>query len=111
MAKDTKIINLALQGGGAHGALAWGIIDRLLEDGRIHFDAISATSAGAMNAAVLAYGFATGGKEGAREALHQFWKMVSDAGQIYNPLKKTPLEELLGIGIENSMSFFMFDLM
>ncbi|CZG99511.1 TPA: patatin-like phospholipase family protein [Legionella pneumophila] len=111
MAKDTKMINLALQGGGAHGALAWGIIDRLLEDGRINFDAISATSAGAMNAAVLAYGFATGGKEGAREALYQFWKMVSDAGQIYNPLKKTPLEELLGIGIENSMSFFIFDLM
>lgn len=111
MVKDTKMINLALQGGGAHGALAWGIIDRFLEDGRVSFDAISATSAGAMNAAVLAHGLATGGNEGAREALHQFWKMVSDAGQIYNPLKKTPLEELLGVGIENSMSYFIFDLM
>ncbi|WBV62608.1 patatin-like phospholipase family protein [Legionella pneumophila 130b] len=74
MAKDTKMINLALQGGGAHGALAWGIIDRLLEDGRINFDAISATSAGAMNAAVLAYGFATGGKEGLEKLCINFGK-------------------------------------
>ncbi|KGP62690.1 alpha/beta hydrolase [Legionella norrlandica] len=111
MAKDTKMLNLALQGGGAHGALAWGIIDKFLEDGRVNFDAISATSAGAMNAAVLAHGLATGGNDGAREALYQFWKKVSDAGTIYSPLKKTPLEELLGIGIESSMSYFVFDLM
>ncbi|MGH6884374.1 MAG: patatin-like phospholipase family protein, partial [Hypericibacter sp.] len=51
-----KLVNLALQGGGAHGAFTWGVIDRLLEDERIGFDGISATSAGAMNAVVLAYG-------------------------------------------------------
>ncbi|MGE0047193.1 MAG: patatin-like phospholipase family protein, partial [Hyphomonadaceae bacterium] len=53
---QTKTINLALQGGGAHGAFAWGVLDRLLEDERIGFDGVSATSAGAMNAAVMAYG-------------------------------------------------------
>lgn len=110
MAK-TKTINLALQGGGAHGALAWGILDKLLEDGRLKFDSVSATSAGAMNAAVLAYGLATGGNDGAREALYQFWKMISDAGQKYSPIRVSPWEELFGIKIENSLSYFFFDLL
>jgi NTE family protein len=57
-----KVINLALQGGGAHGALAWRVLDRLLEDERIMIDGISATSAGAMNAAMVAYGWAVGGE-------------------------------------------------
>src|SRR5262249_61677693 len=60
----TKTINLALQGGGAHGAFTWGVLDRLLEDGRIAFEGISATSAGAMNAAGLAHGPAAGGPAG-----------------------------------------------
>ena len=98
-----------MQGGGSHGALAWGVIDRFLEDGRIKFDSISATSAGAMNAAVLAHGLVSGGNEGAREALHQFWRKVSDASQLYNPIKTSPLEAFLGIGIEHSMSYFLFD--
>jgi NTE family protein len=72
MARNLKPINLALQGGGAHGAFAWGVLDRLLEDGRIGIEAISATSAGAMNAAVLAYGFAIGGADGARAKLEEF---------------------------------------
>ena len=66
---NLKRINLALQGGGSHGAFAWGVLDRLLEDGRIEFDGISATSVGAMNAAVLASGLAVGGRAGARNAL------------------------------------------
>ncbi len=111
LSKTIKTINLALQGGGAHGALAWGIIDKLLEDGRIKFDSISATSAGAMNAAVLAYGLATGGNDGAREALHNFWKKISEGGDRYNPIKKTPLEMFLGIPIEKSMSYFVFDML
>ena len=61
-----KTINLALQGGGAHGAFTWGVLDRLLEEERIAFEGISATSAGAMNAAVLAYGLTVGGREGAQ---------------------------------------------
>ncbi len=74
-----KHIELALQGGGAHGAFTWGVLDRLLEDERIEIDAISRTSAGAMNAVVLADGLMAGGREGAREALRRFWSRVSNA--------------------------------
>ena len=74
-----KHIDLALQGGGAHGAFTWGVLDRLLEDERIEIDAISGTSAGAMNAVVLADGLMAGGREGAREALRRFWSRVSNA--------------------------------
>jgi len=72
-----KHIELALQGGGAHGAFTWGVLDRLLEDERIEIDAISGTSAGAMNAVVLADGLMVGGRQGAREALGRFWSRVS----------------------------------
>ena len=61
-----KPINLALQGGGAHGAFTWGVLDRLLEDGRLDFDGFSGTSAGAMNAAAFAVGWEGGGADGAR---------------------------------------------
>ena len=76
-ANKTKTISLALQGGGAHGAFTWGVLDRLLEDERLVIEAISGTSAGAINAAVLADGFEKGGAEGARIALERFWKAVS----------------------------------
>ena len=70
-------INLALQGGGAHGAFTWGVLDQLLEDGRTDFEGISGTSAGAMNAVVLAHGLTTGGRDGARAALQTFWSSVA----------------------------------
>ena len=73
----SKKVNLALQGGGAHGAFVWGVLDWLLEDGRLAIEAISATSAGAMNAVVLACGMATGGPGAARKNLHDFWQEVS----------------------------------
>ena len=73
-----KAVNLALQGGGAHGAITWGVLDRLLEDARITFDGISATSAGAMNAVALAYGWTIGGREAAKSALARFWDGVRD---------------------------------
>ncbi len=88
-------VDLALQGGGAHGAFTWGVLDRLLEEDWIQFDGISGTSAGAMNAAVMASGFAHGHAEGARAALEDFWKAVSDAGQM-SPMKRGPLEVLTG---------------
>jgi NTE family protein len=69
-------ISLALQGGGAHGAFTWGVLDTLLEDGRFPISAVSATSAGAMNAVALAHGLAAGGVDGAREALATFWRTV-----------------------------------
>ena len=80
--RATKTINLALQGGGAHGAFAWGVLDRLLEDERIAFEGISATSAGAVNAAVLAYGLTVGGREGAKQALRTFWRRIAARGHV-----------------------------
>ena len=70
-------LNLALQGGGAHGAFTWGVLDALLEDGRLRLDGVSGTSAGAMNAAVLAQGLMDGGPDGARAALASFWTEVA----------------------------------
>jgi NTE family protein len=110
-AVGTKPINLALQGGGAHGAFTWGVLDRLLEEPDLGFEGISATSAGAMNAVVLAYGFAEGGPEGARRALANFWRRVSHAGQA-SPLQPTPLEKFFGgKNLELSPAFLAFDLM
>src|SRR2546423_1050671 len=106
-----KTVNLALQGGGAHGAFAWGVLDRIIEDGRIEFEGISATSAGAMNAAVLAYGWTQGGRDGAREALASFWRAVSDAGSRYSPYKAMPWAAHLGdFSLEHSPGYFMMDM-
>jgi len=85
-ARRVKRIDLALQGGGAHGAFTWGVLDRLLEDERIEIDAVSGTSAGAMNAVVLADGLAAGGRKQAREALLRFWSRVSRAAAGGGPL-------------------------
>jgi NTE family protein len=87
----TKPINLALQGGGAHGAFTWGVLDRLLEENRIEIEGITATSAGSMNAAVLAYGFATGGRDGARAALAAFWRRLSRTAMT-SPLNESWLD-------------------
>ncbi|MDN0073476.1 patatin-like phospholipase family protein [Crenobacter sp. SG2303] len=75
--RKTRPVSLALQGGGAHGAFTWGVLDHLLEDGRVEFDGVSGTSAGAMNAVLLADGLQRGGRDGAREALARFWLAVS----------------------------------
>ncbi len=107
----TKAINLALQGGGAHGAFTWGVLDRLLKEERIEIEGISATSAGSMNATVLAYGFATGGRDGARTALAAFWKRVSRAA-ISSPLQPSWLDRVLANhSLRFSPAFVMFDLM
>jgi NTE family protein len=74
-----RLLNLALQGGGAHGAFTWGVLDALLEDGRIGIDGLSGTSAGAMNAVVLAQGWMTGGRDGARAALRRFWTALGES--------------------------------
>jgi NTE family protein len=90
-----KQVALALQGGGAHGAFTWGVLDRLLEDGRIGFEAISGTSAGAMNAVVLADGLMRNANRGARERLRHFWEAVSDTAK-FTPVQRAPLDVLLG---------------
>src|ERR1700741_5395508 len=92
---ENKLINLALQGGGAHSAFTWGVLERLIEDDRIGFDGISATSAGAMNATVFASGIATGGREGAKKALAKFWRRISQASST-SPLQPTLLDRLFG---------------
>ncbi|MEE2692326.1 MAG: patatin-like phospholipase family protein [Pseudomonadota bacterium] len=108
--KGAKKINLALQGGGAHGAITWGVIDRLLEDDRIEIDSISGASAGSVNAVALAYGLHKGGCEGGREMLDALWREISDVGAIYSPVRRTPLDMALGaFNLDNSLSYIAFD--
>ncbi len=105
------IIDLALQGGGAHGAFTWGVLDRILEEDWLDIDAISGTSAGAMNGAVMASGYAKGGRAGAREALERFWRKVSDAAR-FSPFQRSPLDKLLGRWtLDNSPLFVAMDMM
>jgi len=109
-----KPVNIALQGGGAHGAFAWGVLDRLLEDGRLDISAMSATSAGAMNAVVLAYGVSIGSRDGAREKLAEFWKEISAAGELYSPVRTLPWEkwlQMFGFQSEFSPTFMAFQAM
>jgi NTE family protein len=91
---QVRTINLALQGGGAHGAFTWGVLDRLLDENELAFEGLSATSAGAMNAAAFAYGLAIGGREGARKALTDYWKRVSEAAR-RGPLQPSPIDRML----------------
>lgn len=105
-----KRLNLALQGGGAHGAFTWGVLDRLLEDPRLGFEAISGTSAGAMNAVVLTAGLAKDGSDGARQALHDFWFAVSTAAHA-SPIRRTPFDVLMGNwSLDMSPGLIFFDL-
>jgi NTE family protein len=94
-AHEPKIIELALQGGGAHGAFTWGVLDRILEDGRIRIEGLSGTSAGAMNGAVVADGIVRGGYDSAREALERFWTAVSTAA-LLSPIRRSPIDVLFG---------------
>ena len=87
---EPKIINLALQGGGAHGAFSWGVLDRLLEDSRIEIEGITGASAGAMNAVALAAGYHAGDREEARESLKRFWNGVLDEARRHRA-QVTPL--------------------
>ena len=110
MTSGPVLVDLALQGGGAHGAFTWGVLDRLLEEPRLRIDGISGTSAGAMNAAVLAAGHAAGGAQAARTALEAFWRRVSQAA-LLSPLRRTPLDVLLGRWtLDHSPVFVALDL-
>jgi NTE family protein len=106
-----KLMDLALQGGGSHGALTWGVLDRILEDERIEIPAVSGTSAGAMNAVVFADGLHKGGRDGARQALHDFWKAVSDAAR-FSPIQRSLWDRLTGnYSLETSPWYHIFDQM
>jgi NTE family protein len=104
-----KPVNLALQGGGAHGAFTWGVLDWLLEDDRVVIEAISGTSAGALNAVVLVDGLMRGGPEGARQHLRQFWEAVGEATRFSLPLR-SPLDFFMGNwSLDHSLGYQMFD--
>ncbi len=102
-----KIINLALQGGGAHGAYSWGVLDALLEDGRVAFEGISGTSAGAMNAVLLADGLIAGGPEEARKRLNSFWGDLGCVGAMFPVQSHKQLEQWFGAGAVNMATPFM----
>jgi len=104
--QSAKPVHLALQGGGAHGAFTWGVLDRLLEERRIEIDAISGTSAGAMNAVVLVSGYQKGGREGARAALENFWRAVSRDGRL-SPIQRGLMDRLLGNWSLDKNPFFL----
>ncbi len=104
-----KPVNLALQGGGAHGAFTWGVIDHLLADGRLRIEGISGTSAGAVNAVVLADGLARGGAAAARERLAEFWRAASINGNL-PPLQRQVLDRLLAFApINHTPMHLWFD--
>ena len=111
MNRSPVLIDLALQGGGSHGAFTWGVLDRLLEEPWLEIAAISGTSAGAMNAAVLADGMTAGGAEGARSALDKYWQRVSRAA-VFSPLQRSPLDRLMGRWtLDTSPAYVFTDLM
>jgi NTE family protein len=107
---EVKHINLALQGGGAHGAFTWGVLDRLLEEPRIEVEGVSATSSGAMNAVAMAHGLTIRGREGARAALENFWHRVARIAALFSPLQSSPSERLIhNHGLENAPAHLLFE--
>jgi NTE family protein len=111
MRAKTFRLNLALQGGGAHGAFTWGVLDRLLEEEDIEISGISGTSAGAMNAAMLVNGYMKDGREGARQLLEKFWQGISKAGA-FAPWQPSAFEQFWGgWNIDSSATYNMYDMM
>jgi NTE family protein len=110
-AHETVLVDLALQGGGSHGAFTWGVLDRLSEEPWLRIAAISGTSAGAMNAALVADGWRRGGAQGARAALDAYWRRVSRAAA-FSPLQRSPLDRLVGRWtLDTSPAYVAMDLM
>src|SRR5215471_1423446 len=109
--REPLLIDLALQGGGSHGAFTWGVLDRLLEEPWLRIEAISGTSAGAMNAAVLTHGWTKDGAAGARVALDSYWRLVARKAA-FSPFQRSPLDRLLGRwSLDNSPAYFAFEMM
>lgn len=108
--KTKKRVNLALQGGGSHGAFTWGVLDAILSEERIEIEAISGTSAGAMNAVVVASGLMEDGREGAKKALRRFWKAVSQTA-VFRLIRPSLLDRLSGgWNLDFSPGYMFFDL-
>jgi NTE family protein len=110
-AREPVLVDLALQGGGSHGAFTWGVLDRLIEEPWLRIEAISGTSAGAMNAALVADGWMQSGSEGARAALEAYWRRVSHAAA-FSPLQRSPFDRLMGRWtLDTSPAYVVMDLM
>jgi NTE family protein len=108
--REAVLVDLALQGGGSHGAFTWGVLDRILEEPWLRIDGISGTSAGAMNAVVLADGYEREGCRGAQVALEKFWRRVSHSAR-FSPIRRSPLDIFLGRWTLDSSPFFVaFDM-
>jgi len=108
---NRRKINLALQGGGSHGAFTWGVLDRLMADDTIQIEAISGTSAGAMNAVILADGLDRGGTEVAIAKLATFWRAIADAARL-SPVQRTPLDIFMGNwSLDSSPGYLFVDLL
>jgi len=109
-AHEPVLIDLALQGGGSHGAFTWGVLERLLDEPWLRIDGISGTSAGAMNAVVMASGFAADGPSGAKSALDTFWRRVAQSAE-YSPIRRSALDIALGRWTLDTSPFYLaFDL-
>lgn len=110
MTRESLLVDLALQGGGAHGAFTWGVLERMIEEPWLRIDGVSGTSAGAMNAAALIDGYAENGVEGALAAMETFWSRVATAGRL-NPMQRSPIDMLLGRWtLDNSPAFLAMDI-
>ena len=108
--KDVRMVSLALQGGGSHGAYTWGVLDRLLDEDSIEIEAISGTSAGGMNAAVMIDGYIKNGKDGAKKALKDFWTAISELGK-YSPVNNPPLQNITrDWNLDSNPTFIMLDI-
>ncbi len=107
--KGRKRLSLALQGGGAHGAFTWGVLERLMSDGRIFIDGISGTSAGAMNAVVFTDGFLRGHQQGAIDALHAFWRRVSEGALVPMAIAKAFAPGQNTWNMDNTPGYQMLD--
>lgn len=108
---ETKKISLALQGGGSHGAYTWGVLDRILAERNLEIEAVSGTSAGAMNAAAMSHGFLQAGRDGGSYMLEHFWKKVSDAAN-GSPLQPSWMDRMVSQwNMDYSPAYMMYDMM
>jgi NTE family protein len=110
LAPQPVALNLALQGGGSHGAFTWGVLDRLLDDETLAFAGASGASAGALNAAVLATGLAEGGRPGAQAALRAFWMDVAAQGAVFGRWPRLPGAGLAGYNLDSNPFFAISNL-
>jgi NTE family protein len=106
---DPLPIDLALQGGGAHGAFTWGVVERLFEAPTLRIESITGASAGSMNAVLIAHGYMLDGAAGVTAALERFWRDVARAAS-FSPVQRTPFDRALGNwSLDNSPGYWFFD--